>query len=383
MRNEKRTTSGLFKTISLDIMVILQPCDWQESTANYKYVVDVFGRTPNDDVVKVRLTGFCPYFYIKYEGSTSQQLQKRLESQATENNKRYGGKLVNFFGMKITVEEKLDAMNKFSGLVPIKVWKITCPSLWMFKNAAKAAEKLGLITYETDLPPYIRLFHELDIYPASPISFEADPENVPEGVNVDLCYTVHYKNIQSCPNEKVALYLAAYDIEVYSDSGNFPVSSNEKDEIIQIGVSFRYSDDMLNSYKRVVLVNGTVEKSLDPTIEFIPCSSEKDLLLRFEKLIRDENPDAICGYNTFGFDDGYIADRAFLPNRIPLKFGRIGIDDYYDERKDYVETEKKTFELASGKFAVRYFRMPGRLPIDLLLSVRREQNLDSDRKSVV
>jgi DNA polymerase elongation subunit (family B) len=42
-----------------------------------------------------------------------------------------------------------------------------------------------------------------------------------------------------------------------------------------------------------------------------------------------------------------------------------------------VKTEKKTFELASGKYAVRYFDIPGRLPIDLLLSIRREQNLDS------
>ena len=42
-----------------------------------------------------------------------------------------------------------------------------------------------------------------------------------------------------------------------------------------------------------------------------------------------------------------------------------------------MKTERKTFELASGKYAVRYFDLPGRLPIDLLLSVRREQNLDS------
>jgi DNA polymerase delta subunit 1 len=42
-----------------------------------------------------------------------------------------------------------------------------------------------------------------------------------------------------------------------------------------------------------------------------------------------------------------------------------------------VRTERKTFELASGKYAVRYFNIPGRLPVDLLLSIRREQNLDS------
>jgi hypothetical protein len=48
-------------------MVVIQPCDWQEYDVSFKYVVDVFGRTPDDDVVKVRLTGFCPYFYLRAE----------------------------------------------------------------------------------------------------------------------------------------------------------------------------------------------------------------------------------------------------------------------------------------------------------------------------
>lgn len=352
-------------------MVVIQPCDWQESDIGFKtYVVDVFGRTPEDDVVKVRLTGFQPYFYIKYDESiTTAELIKRLEAKA---NERYD-KNMKFYGLKITVEQKLDAMNGFVGLQPLKVWKIVCPTLRLFKTVGKAAEKL-FTTYETDLPPYIRMFHDMDISPASPISFEADEEEVESDVIVDLSYTVPYKSVVSCPNEKVPMYLAAYDIEVYSESGMFPVSTNDGDEVIQIGVSFRYSDDMLNSYKRVVFVNGTVEKSKDPSIEFIPCRDEKDLLLKFEKCVRDENPDAICGFNTFGFDDGYIADRA-KKNHINLFFGRMETDTWKD--KECVETEKKKFELASGTFAVRYFKMPGRLPIDLLLSVRREQNLDS------
>jgi DNA polymerase elongation subunit (family B) len=357
-------------------MVVIQPCDWQEYDVKYKYIVDVFGRTSDDDVVRVRLSGFCPYFYINYNSSlTNQQLIKRLEVQTDENNKKYKNfGETKFFGMKITVESKLDAMNGFSGLQPIKVWKVSCPSLRMYKSASKAAEKLGYTTYENDLPPYIRLFHELNISPASPISFDADPSEIADTLNVDIGYEVDYHSVSPCPNEKIAMYLAAYDIEVYSDSGNFPVATNSTDEVTQIGVSFRYSDDMLNSYKRVVLVNGTVDKS-DSDVEYIPCRNEKDLLLRFEKLLRDENPDAICGYNTFGFDDGYIAERAERIG-IRLSFGRLDLDSWKDSR-DCVDTEKKTFELASGKFAVRYFKMPGRLPVDLLLSVRREQNLDS------
>lgn len=361
-------------------MVVIQPCDWQESTQNYKYVVDVFGRTAEDDVVKVRLTGFSPYFYVKYDPEyTSGTLIKKLEEIANQTNRKFGNtKQVHFFNLKITVEEKLDAMNGFQGLAPIKVWKVVCPSLQMFKSAGRAADKL-FTTFETDLPPYIRLFHELDLFPASPFSFEADSEPVPEDVNVDVCYSISYDEIKACPNEKIGMYLLSYDIEVYSDSGNFPVASNEKDEIIQIGMSFRYSDDMLTPHRRLVLVNRGCDKSTDPGIEFIACRDERDLLNKFRDIIHTENPDAICGYNTFGFDDGYISDRAeFL--RIPMRLGRVDPnawkDDSYQSRR-YLEFEKKKFELASGTFEVRYAQMPGRLPVDLLLSVRREQNLDS------
>jgi DNA polymerase elongation subunit (family B) len=361
-------------------MVVVQPCDWQESTQNYKYVVDVFGRTSDDDVVKVRLTGFCPYFYIKYNPEyTSATLIKKLEETANQNNRKYGNtKQVHFFNLKITIEEKLDAMNGFQGLNPIKVWKVVCPSLQMFKSAGRAADKV-FTTYETDLPPYIRLFHELDLFPASPFSFEADVEAVPEDVNVDVCYTVEYTDITPCPNEKIGMYLLSYDIEVYSDSGNFPVATNEKDEIIQIGMSFRYSDDMLTPYRRLVLVNKGCDKSADTSIEFIACRDERDLLNKFRDTIHSENPDAICGYNTFGFDDSYIAERAELL-RIPMRLGRVDQNSWKDDSytsRDYLETEKKKFELASGTFAVRYFQIPGRLPVDLMLSVRREQNLDS------
>jgi DNA polymerase elongation subunit (family B) len=354
-------------------MVVVQPCDWQESTYKFKYVVDVFGRTSDDNVVKVRLTGFCPYFYLRAEsGETFANVMSSIEMAY--------GKRMN--GLNVTEQLKLDAMRGFRGLEPIRVWKISCPALWMFKTCVKllkAGLKIGKRRvmvediYEANLPPYIRLFHELNISPASPIKFEADEEDVDEGVNVDICYTAPYKTVESYPNEKVAMYLASYDIEVYSDSGMFPVSSNDKDEVIQIGVSFRYSDDMLSSYKRIVFVNGTVSPSKESTVEFIQCLNEKDLLLKFEKCIRDENPDAICGYNTFGFDDGYIADRAEKLG-VQLNFGRIEPSAW---KTDYVKTERKKFELASGTFAVRYFEMPGRLPIDLLLSVRREQNLDS------
>ena len=360
--------------------MLLQPCDWLEcDSKERKYIVDVFGRLDDDRVAKVRLTGFQPYFYLRSEeGETKDDMYSGIGSMMSKEGKFLSG-------MKITQEMKLDAMRGFSGLTPIKVWKLTFNGLIMMKMVVKALKsaKLGKREivmediYEANLPPYIRLFHEIDISPASPISFEADEEEPEEDENVDVCFTVSYDEIKPESSANVPMYIAGYDIETYSESGNFPVASNPSDEIIQIGVSFRYTDDLLSSYKRFVFVSGTCTPSKDDTVTFVSCRDEKHLLEEFMKCVRFENPDIIAGYNTFGFDDSYIADRCAY-NRLIFNIGRIEIDDWRNRGSvTYAHTEAKKFELASGTFAVRYLKVPGRLAIDLLLSVRREQNLDS------
>jgi DNA polymerase elongation subunit (family B) len=355
-------------------MVILQPCDWIENDSKFKYVVDIFGRTSGNEVAKVRLTGFQPFFYLKSgDGETVSQIHTLLEKES--------GKTLR--GLKITQELKLDAMRGFNGLKPIKVWKFSCPALWMFKTISKTLKNNFKISgrkisiediYENNLPPYIRLFHELNISPASPIEFEADEYDPEDDENIDVYYELDYSEIKSSSNPPIPFLACAYDIETYSSTGKFPMATIYEDEIMQIGLSFRYTNDLLKNVKKFVFVNKQCAESLDPSVKFISCKDEKDLLVKFHKCILDENPDIIAGYNTFGFDDPYIADRSAI-NKVSLNFGRIPIESW--KSKDYVTTEKKTFELASGKFAVRYICMPGRLTIDLLLSVRREQNLDS------
>jgi DNA polymerase elongation subunit (family B) len=359
--------------MSLNKMPIIQPADWLEQDIQFKYTVDVFGRTDKGEVAQVRLTGFRPYFYLRMvDGETADQIQSVIEQSS--------GKQLR--GLKVTLESKLDAMRGFNGLTPIKVWKLSFTAMWMYKTVQKTLKnsmRIGsrrVVTediFEANLPPFIRLFHEMDLSPASPFEFEADDYEPDEGVHVDVFYQVNYDEIKSAATRNIPLLVAGYDIETYSVSGLFPVATNPGDEIMQIGISFRYSNDLLTAGKRIVFSNGTITPSQDPSVEFVACKNERELLLKFEKCIQTENPDIIAGFNTFGFDDPYIADRA-EKHKVHLNFGRVEGSSW---KNDYVKTEKKTFELASGKFAVRYFEMPGRLPVDLLLSVRREQNLDS------
>ena len=379
----------------------LQPCDWIERDVNYKYAVDVYGRTKEGDIARLRITGFQPYFYLKsYPDYTPASIQTAIQQAYDKKQaaKCYNSRRINIVFSR---EEKLDAMRGFSGLTPSTVWKLSFKSLSEFRaarsvlinpsdfdeNNSKRDERVPITIakhqvqtediYEANLPPYIRLFHDRDISPASPISFDGDSADLEENCHVDVAYTADYKNVAPHTAISIPLLVGSYDLEVYSESGQFPVATNLSDEITQIGISFRWNDALLDSVARYVFVSRTVTPSTDSSVTFVPCKNERDLLKKFEECIRDENPDILCGYNTFGFDDAYIAERAQRLG-VDLQFGRVESNQWGDERKKQrVKTEKKTFELASGKFAVRYIDMPGRLGIDLYLSMRREQNLDS------
>jgi DNA polymerase elongation subunit (family B) len=274
-------------------------------------------------------------------------------------------------------------MSGFSNLTTTRVWKIQCKSLWSFKSVAKTLQnaKIGsrIIktedVYEADLPPLLRFFHERDLSPASPIKFDENIAEFEDDFDGDLCYETPYDEVSSHTGVSIPLLVCSYDIEVYSSTGQFPVSSNPGDEITQIGMSLRWNDTLLQSEARYVFVNGTCLPSNDPTVKFVACKSEKHLLETFAKFVHNENPDVMIGYNTFGFDDGYIADRARHCG-LKLEFGRVVAKQWGDKR-EYIKTERKTFEVAAGKFAVRYIAMPGRTCLDLYLNMRREQNLDS------
>lgn len=339
---------------------ILQPCDWYEHDVAGKYVVDVFGRTKKGKVACVRINGFKPYFYVKCDKKPT-------------------------VGTAIKVE-KYDVFAGFSDLKKIDVWKVVCDTKAKCMEATKSVKG---VLYESNLPSFMRLFHEREIEPASPIRFkgsrfsipcaraENDEEEPKPLYNIDEFYQCSVDDIHPEPTHTIPMKVASYDLEMYSKSGMFPQALKD-DPIIQIGISYRWSDKMLDPIRKVVYVVGQVDESDEEDVEFIGCSNEEDMLLRFTHEIRTQNPDVMCGYNTFGFDDAYIEDRC----------KRLGILDEVDLSRYQSKTkvgdmwkvkfsETKKFELASGKYDLRFLSLRGRLGLDLLLNMRREHSLDS------
>ena len=371
--------------------MILQPIDWYEHDVNGNYVIEVFGRLEDKTVACVRLLGFRPFFYVSeepkvsviYEASNKKWVQKFGPNKGKEE---YAHKLSKNFhenvAPTVTKVEKYDTMAGFTGLNKVSVWKVECDTLATFRSAKSCCKG---IQYESNLPPFLRMFHERHLGPASPLKFTkaveiAIPcdENDEETYFVNRFYECNYKNVEPC-DANIPLLVASYDLEMCpaGDSMQFPVAT--KDPIIQIGVSYRRSTDMITPTARTVFVLGECAESDDPDVDFVSCETEKDMLLQFAEEIRERNPDILCGYNIFGFDDAYIEGR--------LKVLKIE-DEFEISRKTTSQWGEKKFEtkkteLAAGKFDLRYFTIRGRLGIDLLLNMRREHSLDNFKLDTV
>ena len=154
------------------------------------------------------------------------------------------------------------------------------------------------------------------------------------------------------------------------------------DEVTFIGSTFmRYGES--EPYLNHCLVVGTCDPVDGAIIE--TATTERDLLLQWTNLIQQENPDIIIGYNIFGFDYEFMFRRAqelrverdFL--QLSRKMGEFCAKETRGERgeRPEVSIENTKIQLATGEYDLRYFKMTGRIQIDMYTYFRRDFNLSS------
>jgi DNA polymerase elongation subunit (family B) len=170
----------------------------------------------------------------------------------------------------------------------------------------------------------------------------------------------------------------------------------EGDKVIQIGTVFhRYGE--ASPYKRHILVIAPQDNLSDEeicsdleNIEVIRCKNEKQLLLGWKDIIKQEDPDYVTGYNTFGFDFAYMIDRMrvyckckgkwcnkWCPLNKFMNMGKINsIHAYYHRNKKCKEIKKKTSTFGSLDY-LRYIHMDGRIIYDLQKEIEKGHNLES------
>ena len=173
----------------------------------------------------------------------------------------------------------------------------------------------------------------------------------------------------------------------------------EGDKTTFIGSTFlKYGEP--EPYLNHCIVLGSCSPVDNATI--VSVNTEKELLLKWTEIIQTENPDIIIGYNIFNFDYEFMfrraeendCEHAFL--KLSRKKGEISAKEPspvfggFPSRTTPTTTpttttppqkslviENSKIVLASGEYDLRYYKMTGRLQIDMLYYLRRDFNLAS------
>lgn len=337
----------------------------EEVEEKFYYSIQIFGKNENGQSICVNVYEVYPYFYIK-NGFYQKNKYKFIFNNNVE---------ISTFYIQQIQEIKKKNYSNFRNDYEDRFLKISFKSPIYLNKTKKMFLEQNFDLYESNVNGIIQFIHDNNLSGCSWVSINEDElESVEYEKNskCDLEFNVYngdYSVIEKVDKDDIVkLKICSYDIEVTSEDGSFPQATRSGDKIIQIGMTFNYFQEN-NCYKKYLLNLNTCDP-IENT-EVICVSEEKDLIKEFISIMNKEDPDVICGYNIFGFDNKYMYDRCSMDKdyeQILATMSRLV--------KPQKFITKELSSSALGDNILYYYKTPGRIMIDLLKVVRNTFSLE-------
>jgi DNA polymerase delta subunit 1 len=334
---------------------MFQALAWDGEDCEGQFTVRIFGRAENGSSIAVS-THFNPYFFVKIRKAHSFEGIKR------ELNKRFRPAAVREVHAKDLWGFQNNMLSRFVR-IEFKTHRAMRSCAYVLER--EELEGFGrLKIYEANIDPTLRFMHVTGISSTGWLETVGDCE---PDLTTNCDVNIVARQVRPVDRDDMApLKIASFDIECYSASGDFPNPKNPEDVIFQIGITTRTFGR--EGQERKCLCQG--RPTLADDVEVF--DTEKELLTRFGRYIKELDPDILTGWNIFGFDLEYLQVRSVL-NKIPedaLVWGRV------KERPVEVVT-KNLSSSALGNNLLKMVPMAGRCVFDLFQDVKREHKLES------
>lgn len=195
----------------------------------------LFGKTADGEPLRCCVEGFKPFFYVRVPSSEKADFKKALDDtlRIGKQSKPWLRSI-----LEVTfVERKL--LYGYTGGKSYTFAQLTVPSLTAFRAVRRVfldpeyskpifciyKGEPPLEVYEANLDPMLRFFHLRDIKPCGWVSAEGDLE---EGE-----LTVDWEDIAPAipPVASAPFLMAAWDIECYSENGEFTLAKKNYDRL--------------------------------------------------------------------------------------------------------------------------------------------------------
>ena len=331
----------------------------------YSYKIQIYGKTPEGESACVNVP-YYPYFYVLLKKSDGdgeclfddidERVQEAIHDTEILERKDYDG----------FKDDRLYRFLKISMSSPAYVRKLA--------DHLSTAMKCKL--YESNVNPIVQFMHDHHLSGCSRISVSDSAishigfKQTKCVIEVDVDDGCAIVAEPSQNGDLVDLKIASFDLEVTSGDGySFPMASRPDDMIIQVGVSVSHLMSPSNIEKHLISL-GSCDLPPESGIHVIECESERELIIEFVNLISSIDPDVLCGYNIYSFDNKYLYERALMLN-CDAELSKIGRSKL---RQRYEVKRLSSSALGDNEFG--FYRTPGRIVIDLMKCVSSSWNLD-------
>jgi DNA polymerase elongation subunit (family B) len=214
--------------------------DGPSNPANMQMNIYLFGSTAEGKPVRACVEGFRPFFFVRLPAATEQakaDFKTRL-ADALGRSKRW---------LRGVVKIKFELRKVLYGYTGDKRFcfaRISVPSLTAFRALKRFfldpetskphfelyAGEDALEVFEANLDPMLRFFHLRNIKPCGWVETDAEPE---EGGGAQMLQ-LGWEDIGPCATPPMAaapFLMAAWDIECYSENGEFPLAKKGYDRL--------------------------------------------------------------------------------------------------------------------------------------------------------
>ena len=353
-----------------------------------EFIIHVFGRTMDGKSVYAKITDFTPYFFIELPSNWISLDKTKIEIKL----KQFKEYLLSYYNKKIwskfksTLLEityiKAKKADGFTNDLEFKFARLTfnnADGMKKFRTFFEENEvdfefkKYKFKTYEANLPPMFRCFHNRNISGCAWVETSEYRQIKKESLKESYCdieLEINWRNLNPIQKDiNAPLRIASFDIECYSHDGQFPQANREKDKVIQIGVSYTYLGQSEPYRQYIACLNETApfdEKTILKSFD-----DECNLFLDFKQELIDSDCDIITGYNIFYFDEKYLYDRAEQILGIKEEMSFMS-----KLKKRYCNfKEMKLASSALGENLLRFWDTPGRVHIDLMKDIQKTFSL--------
>lgn len=343
------------------------------------YTILLFGSTPEGKPVQLKVTGFEPFFYVELPSTRDAYADfiERISSEiptlgeATRFEECQKSSMYGFSGgKKLNLVKVITKSRKaFYALKKVFLNERSLPCFHLYHDSEP------LRVFDANLDPMLRFFHLRNLQPCGWISVDAD---------IDEVGSCEWDEVNPCgkpPMASAPFKVNFWDIECYSESGDFPVAA-KGDPIIQIGNVIVQQG---KPTKKVIFVLGECDPVLNATEPVKSFKTEKAMLQAWAKWMVKENPDILVGYNIFGFDEKYLWERAAQLGLVVHNERMNEAVDSNMEQLSRLNNGNNRMKLetkflsssALGDNMLYYWNTIGRLQIDLYHYIRRSASLPS------